>query len=39
VGPGIAVLVLLAALASVTAAVYPSWMASRLNVLAAIAYE
>ncbi len=35
----IAVLVLLAAFAGVIAAIYPSWKASRLNVLAAIAYE
>ncbi|MEA3501163.1 MAG: FtsX-like permease family protein [Actinomycetota bacterium] len=35
----IAVLVLLAAVAGVIAAIYPSWKASRLNVLDAIAYE
>ncbi|MEN8234889.1 MAG: FtsX-like permease family protein [Actinomycetota bacterium] len=35
----IASLVLLAAVAGVIAAIYPSWKASRLNVLEAIAYE
>ncbi len=35
----IVVLVLLAALAGMIAAIYPSWKASRLNVLEAIAYE
>jgi ABC-type lipoprotein release transport system permease subunit len=35
----IVVLVLLAAVAGVIAAIYPSWKASRMNVLAAIAYE
>jgi putative ABC transport system permease protein len=35
----IVVLVLLAAVAGVIAAIYPSWKASRLNVLDAIAYE
>jgi len=35
----ISVLVLLAALAGLLAAIYPSWKASRLNVLEAIAYE
>ena len=35
----IAVLVLLAAVAGVIAAIYPSWKASRLNILDAIAYE
>jgi ABC-type antimicrobial peptide transport system permease subunit len=39
VGPGIAVLVLLAAMAGVIAAIYPSWKASRISMLAAIAYE
>lgn len=35
----IAALVLLAAFAGVVAAIYPSWKASRLNVLTAISYE
>jgi putative ABC transport system permease protein len=35
----IAALVLLAAFAGVIAAIYPSWKASRLNVLTAISYE
>lgn len=35
----IVVLVLLAAVAGVIAAIYPSWKASRMNVLAAISYE
>ncbi len=35
----IAALVLLAAFAGVVAAIYPSWKASRLNILAAISYE
>ena len=35
----IAILVVLSALAGVIAAIYPSWKASRLNVLEAIAYE
>jgi putative ABC transport system permease protein len=35
----LAVLVVLAGLAGVIAAIYPSWKASRLDILAAIAYE
>ncbi|MGB9358222.1 MAG: FtsX-like permease family protein [Acidimicrobiia bacterium] len=35
----IVVLVLLAGVAGIIAAIYPSWKASRMNVLAAIAYE
>ncbi|MEA2009838.1 MAG: FtsX-like permease family protein [Actinomycetota bacterium] len=38
-GSQIVLLVLLAAVAGVIAAIYPSWKASRLNVLEAIAYE